>query len=399
MSTLAPRRALHALRRPLWRAAAAVAALALAACQPLEPTASGPQTGPMIDPSQPVQVALLVPTGSGNAEVEWLARSLANAGRMAAADAQGARIDLRVYETAGSAETAVARANEAVAAGAKIIVGPLFAEETNAVGNAMRGRVNVLSYSNNADIAGGNVFVLGNTFGNTADRLVSYGTSQGLRRFLVVSETDTAGQLGGAAIESAIARNRATMAGRTSHGMSRADMDAVAPQIAQAARANNAQAIFLTANQSSVLPEITAALANVGLNGSAIQMMGLTRWDTPSERLGLAQLQNGWFTVPDLARISAFRNRYQAAYGEQPHELGSLAYDGVSAVAALVRAGRKNAVTTAGLTSGGGFAGIQGPFRLRPDGSIQRSLAVATIRGGRLVILDPAGRSFGGAGF
>lgn len=398
MSTLAPGRALDALRRPLRRAAAVLAALALAACQPMTPTASGPQTGPLIDPAQPVQVALLVPAGSGNAEVEWLARSLANAGRMAASDAQGARIDLRIYETGGNAETAVARANEAVAAGARIIVGPLFAEETNAVGNAVRGRVNVLSYSNNADIAGGNVFVLGNTFGNTADRLVSYGAQQGLRRFLVVSENDTAGQLGGAAIEGAIARNRATMVGRTSHGLSRADMDAVAPQIAQAARANNAQAIFLTANQGSVLPEITAALARVGLTGSAIQMMGLTRWDTPPERIGLAQLQNGWFTVPDLARIAAFQGRYQAAFGERPHELGSLAYDGVSAIAALVRDGRRNAVTTAGLTSGAGFAGVQGPFRLRSDGSIERSLAVATLRGGQLVILDPARRSFSGFG-
>lgn len=398
MSSITLGRPADLLRRPLLRIAALVSAAALAACQPVEPTATGPQTGPLIDPSQPVQVALLVPADSGDANYDYMARSMANAARMAVADAQGARIDLRVYNSGDDAAQAVAMANKAVAEGAKVIVGPLHAESANAVGNAVRGRVNVLSFSNNADIAGGNLFVLGNTFGNTADRLVSYGVRQGLRRFLIVHESDVAGQIGGAAIEGAIARNRATMVGKTAHGMTRAQMDSIAPTIAQAAAANQAQAVFLTGNQQSVLPEITAALANAGLNSSAIQMMGLTRWDMPASRMSLPQLQNGWFAIPDTARIAEFNARYRAAYGENPHDFATLAYDGVSAIAANVRAGRKNAVTTAGLTQGAGFAGIQGAFRLRPDGSNQRQLSVATLQGGRLVVIDPARRSFGGFG-
>lgn len=398
MSSITLGRPADLLRRPLLRIAALVSAAALAACQPVEPTATGPQTGPLIDPSQPVQVALLVPADSGDANYDYMARSMANAARMAVADAQGARIDLRVYNSGDDAAQAVAMANKAVAEGAKVIVGPLHAESANAVGNAVRGRVNVLSFSNNADIAGGNLFVLGNTFGNTADRLVSYGVRQGLRRFLIVHENDVAGQIGGAAIEGAIARNRATMVGKTAHGMTRAQMDSIAPTIAQAAAANQAQAVFLTGNQQSVLPEITAALANAGLNSSAIQMMGLTRWDMPASRMSLPQLQNGWFAIPDTARMAEFNARYRAAYGENPHDFATLAYDGVSAIAANVRAGRKNAVTTAGLTQGAGFAGIQGAFRLRPDGSNQRQLSVATLQGGRLVVIDPARRSFGGFG-
>ena len=398
MSSITLGRPADLLRRPLMRIAALLSAAALAACQPVEPTATGPQTGPLIDPSQPVQVALLVPADSGDANYDYMARSMANAARMAVADAQGARIDLRVYNSGDDAAQAVAMANKAVAEGAKVIVGPLHAESANAVGNAVRGRVNVLSFSNNADIAGGNLFVLGNTFGNTADRLVSYGVRQGLRRFLIVHENDVAGQIGGAAIEGAIARNRATMVGKTAHGMTRAQMDSIAPTIAQAAAANQAQAVFLTGNQQSVLPEITAALANAGLNSSAIQMMGLTRWDIPASRMSLPQLQNGWFAIPDTARMAEFNARYRAAYGENPHDFATLAYDGVSAIAANVRAGRKNAVTTAGLTQGAGFAGIQGAFRLRPDGSNQRQLSVATLQGGRLVVIDPARRSFGGFG-
>ena len=61
----------------------------------------------MIDPSQPVQVALLVPGGSGDPNYDYMSRSMANAARMAVADAQGARIDLRVYESGDDAGQAV----------------------------------------------------------------------------------------------------------------------------------------------------------------------------------------------------------------------------------------------------------------------------------------------------
>lgn len=104
------------------------AGLAVAACQPTSLGRSGPAIGPQIDPSQPVQVALLVPGGTGNADLDWLGRSLANSARMAAADARGAKIDLRVYTTTPAEVSSVEAAEKAAAEGAKIILGPLFAD-------------------------------------------------------------------------------------------------------------------------------------------------------------------------------------------------------------------------------------------------------------------------------
>ena len=382
------------------RAAALVSALLVAACQPVGMAGtSGSQSGQMIDPGQPVAVALLAPGGTGNADLEWLSRSLKNAARMAAADAQGAQIDLRIYDSGDDAGRAVARATEAADAGAKVILGPLFADSANAVGNAMSGRnINVISFSNNADIAGGNVFVLGNTFANVADRLVGYGVRNGKRRVLSVSENDVAGQVGARAIETAIARNGATLAGRVTHPVSISGIDGVAPQIAQAAQSGQIDAIFMTANNQAVLPYLTEKLAAAGVTSQVTQFLGLTRWDEPASRLRLPQLQGGWFALPDTTRQAAFEARYRAAYGEAPHELAGLAYDGVAAIAANVRAGKRDAVASSGLTQRAGFSGVNGAFRFRPDGTNQRALAVATIRGNQLVILDPAPRGFGGFG-
>ena len=373
------------------------AGLATAACQPTSLAGSGPAIGPQIDPRQPVQVALLVPGGTGNADLDWLGRSLANSARMAAADAKGARIDLRVYTTSPTEASAVSAAEKAAAEGAKIILGPLFAESANAVGNAMKdNNLNVLSFSNNPEIAGGNVYILGSTFQNVADRLVSYGVKQGLRRFLMVYENDAAGQIGAGAIQTAIAQNGATLSGKQQHALSQDSIDAIIPAVTQAAKSGNIDAIFMTANQQAVLPYLTGQLASAGVTSRDAQFMGLTRWDTPAARLQLPGVQGGWFALPDTALQAQFTQRYRSAYGEAPHDLGSLGYDGVAAIAALAAAGNRNAVNTVGLTRSSGFAGVNGVFRLRPNGTNERGLAIATVNNGRVVVIDPAPRGFGG---
>lgn len=383
------------------RAGAMLSAFLLAACDPIGGAGEvgGPEIGQLVTPGQPVRVALLAPAGSGSADLEWLSRSLKNAARMAAADAQGASIDLRIYDTAGSAGQAVAQANAAADAGAQIIVGPLFADAANAVGSAMLPRnVNVLSLSNNSQVAGGNVFILGNSFENVADRLVGYGLRQGKRNVYVVAEDDVAGQLGGRAIERAIARNGARLAGRTNHPVSISGVDAATPRIAAAARSGQVDAVFMTGNNQAVLPYLTERLAAAGVTSQVTQFMGLTRWDQPTERLRMPQLAEGWFAIPDQTLLRQFEARYADAHGEAPHPLAFLAYDGVAAVASLARTGRANALTTTGLTQRAGFAGVGGIFRLQRDGTIQRGLSVATIRGGQLVILDPAPRNSRGLG-
>ena len=56
-------------------------------------------------------------------------------------------------------------------------------------------------------------------------------------------------------------------------------------------------------------------------------------------------------------------------------------------------------ITRAALTQAAGFAGVSGIFRLLPNGTNERGLAIAQIRNNQVVVIDPAPRSFGGAGF
>ncbi|TGD44327.1 penicillin-binding protein activator [Pseudotabrizicola sediminis] len=382
-------------RKSLGHAALAVAALALAACQP----AGSPGTGSALDSSAPVVVALLVPSGSGQASDELLARSLQNAARLAISDLGTTRIDLRVYNTAGQPASAQAMATRAIDDGAQIILGPVFAQEANAAGAAAAARgVNVLAFSNNPDIAGGNVFILGQTFGNTADRLAGYAVRNGKPRIMVVHEQNTAGQLGRRAIEQGVARAGGSVVAVGSYEFSQNGVLSAAPRIAATARDNNADAVFLTADTAGALPLVSQILNDNGLGPAVTQFIGLTRWDIPQATLGLPGVQGGWFALPDPGRYQQYQNRYQAAFGEPPHPISGLAYDGIAAIGALLKQGRTTTLNGQALTQAAGFVGVNGIFRLRSDGQNERGLAVAQIRNNQVVIIDPAPRSFGGFG-
>ena len=138
MTAMLPRTPIDRLRRLAARTTAACAALWMAACAPLSMT-DGTNTGVPIDPNAPVQVALLVPAGSGDSNDALLARNLENAARMAIADLNGVQIDLRVYNSGASPELAAQVATKAADDGAKIILGPLYGGTVNPVGNAVAG--------------------------------------------------------------------------------------------------------------------------------------------------------------------------------------------------------------------------------------------------------------------
>lgn len=383
-------------RKSLGRLGAVLIAGVLTACSPVATTSGGPS----LDTQGAVPVALLVPAGSGQAGDELLARSLQNAARLAISDLGAVKIDLRVYPTAGQPGQAQAMALKAVDEGALIILGPVFAQEANAVGVAVAGQgINVLSFSNNTDIAGGNVFVLGPTFRNTADRLASYAVRSGKSRIMVVHDQNPAGEIGRAAIQQGVARAGGSVVAVSGYEFSQNGIVNAVPGIAATARSSGAQALFLTADTAGALPLLTQLLRENSVDPEVTKFIGLTRWDIPAATMALPGVQGGWFALPDPALYQQYQARYQAAFGEPPHPISGLAYDGIAAIGALVKRGQSNALTGAALTQGSGFVGVNGIFRLRGDGTNERGLAVAQISNNQMMVIDPAPRSFGGAGF
>jgi hypothetical protein len=388
--------AIHRTRKSLGQLVLVLFALVLSACVP----STGTVGGPAGDAGDAVQVALLIPSGSGQAQDELFGQNLENAARLAMADLSGVTIDLRVYRTGGSPAQASAMAAQAVNEGAQVILGPFYSEEANAAAAAVASSgVNVLAFSNNAAIAGGNLFVLGQTFDNTARRLAGYAVRNGKSKVLIVHDRNVAGNVGKEAIERGVASAGGSVVGVSSYEFSQNGIMQAASGIVQTVRSSGATAIFLTADTAGALPLISQLLIDNGVDRAATQFIGLTRWDIPAATLALPGVQGGWFAMPDPGLFAQFQSRYQAAYGSPPVPVAGLAYDGIAAIGALARQGKADALTRDALTQNAGFAGVSGIFRLLPNGTNERGLAVAQIRNNQLVVIDPAPRSFRGAGF
>jgi ABC-type branched-subunit amino acid transport system substrate-binding protein len=375
-------------------AVAAGSALALMAGCTSTSGPTGVSDGPMIDPTKPVQVALLIP--KSYEETASIATSLEQAAQMAIADLGGIRIDLRVFDTAGNPEQAALVARQAVQEGAKIILGPLLAENAKAVGAAVADSgVNVLSFSNNASIAGNNVFVLGPTFNNTANRLVSYAASQGRTKAVIVHPRTLEGELGKAALENAAQSTPLEIVAIEAFEFSQKGVIDSVARIKDSVLETQADTLFLTSNTARALPLLVQLLPEAGINPQDVQYIGLSRWDIPRQILELPGVQNGWFTSPSRQVSASFKTRFTKGYGSPPHQLAGLAYDGLAAIGALVSTGQKNAVTKTALTQASGFQGVSGVFRFLADGTNERALAIAKIERKKVVLIDAAPISFG----
>src|ERR1700681_4768671 len=118
--------------------------------------------------------------------------------------------------------------------------------------------------------------------------------------------------------------------------------------------------------------------------------MGTGLWED-AQIFSSPALEGAWYAGSDSTGFRNFSGRYRARYGQDPVRTATLAYDAVALVAALVKTQGPQRFTPELLTNASGFAGIDGVFRFRADGTNQRGLAVlrATPSGGQVIAPAP----------
>ena len=100
---------------------------------------------------------------------------------LALLDTQNEKVRITNYDTAGGAAGAAQRA---IAEGAQLILGPLLAEDVRAVAPiAHAAGVPVISFSNDAGVAGNGTFVMGYVPTQSIDRVVGYAHDHGVTAF------------------------------------------------------------------------------------------------------------------------------------------------------------------------------------------------------------------------
>src|SRR3954470_17540814 len=348
---------------------------------------AGPQQEPAAVGAGQVKVGLILPlSAAGNAGVAAL--SMKNAAEMALEEFKNPNIQLLIKDDAGSPQGASAGAQQAVSEGAEVILGPLFAASVPAVAQVTRSRgISVIAFSTDSSIAGRGVYLLSFLPESDVNRIVDYSAGIGKRSYAALVPDNAYGNVVEAAFKQAVGRKGGRIVAFEKYG---ADRATPARTVAQAL--GSADALLIADDGESVVATADALTA-AGANLRNIQLLGTGLWDNPRV-FASPVLQGGLYAAPDPSGFRSFSGRYRAKYGADPVRTATLAYDAVALVAALSKQGSQRFAPET-LTNPSGFAGIDGLFRFRSDGSNERGLAVMKVASGGSTPVAGSPKSFG----
>ena len=147
-----------------------------------------------------------------------------------------------------------------------------------------------------------------------------------------------------------------------------------------------------------IIPEsgakLKSALAMFGyydVYSPKVRFLGTTVWE--STDLSRETMANGsWFPAMPKAHSSYFSSKYAETFGEKPAAIYSLAYDAVALAASLAKKNPED--LTPYITSSEGYAGVNGIFRILPNGLNEHSLDIYEVSENGNVVVQKSATSF-----
>ena len=353
-------------RRALCRSA--LATLALPAVMPLSGCGAALGAGASGAGNGSAAALLLPLTGSAATLGQNMARAASLVTQAMPAGSAPAVID--AGETAASAADAAQRALDG---GAKLLMGPLRAEQTPAV-LAVAGNVPVITFSNDDTLTEQGAFVMGITPAQAVSTMFSYARAQGATRIALVAGDSPLGSASAAAAARIAAAGGITLTAALLRDPGQGGLTAA---LRQASGGSLPDAVFL--------PDGGAALKSfaAALRGSGVQVLGSVQWGV-SDVSANGDLAGAWFAAPPPDLFLPFADRFEAAFGEQPGIVAALGHD---AALMAVGLGAARAMNRKGVTRSAGFTGVLGAFRFLPTGRCQRDLSVLGIENGSITVL------------
>ncbi|HZY53959.1 MAG TPA: penicillin-binding protein activator [Reyranella sp.] len=353
------------------------------------PKPTGPVAGSPTTPSGKARIALLLPLSGRSAAI---GQSMQQAAELALFDTGAKELALAAYDAGESGDATVQAYKRAQADGCALILGPLFGASATALGPLRRAdHTNIIAFSNDESVAQPGLWVMGIAAPPQVRRVVDYTVSTGIKRFAVLSPRSTYGEQMARALESHVSVRGGTVVASETYNEGN-DISIAAKRLADATKGEGKLAILLPIAP----PRLNTVLASLSANGvdpKSVQLIGTGVWDTPG--IGSdPMLRGAWYAAPDPARRADFERKYVATYGRPPQRLATLAYDAVSLAAQLARLKPGGDFSAEAIANPNGWSGVDGVFRLLPDGRTERALAVIEVQGDRGVVVSPAPTSF-----
>lgn len=354
---------------------------------PAQVTQPAETTAPPLPAGAKLKVALLLPLSGPNAS---FGGGMLDAAQMALFDVADDRLELVPQDTKGTPEGAADAARTALADGSKLIIGPLLAAEVEVVKPLARAaNVPVLAFSTSTQLAGDGTWLIGFLPKAEVDRVVDFAHAKGASRFAVLAPRTPYGEITVDAVRDAAQKDGASVTQIEF-------FDPAGPDLTQTvqkfAAANPGMDALLLPEGGTRLKTLAPLLPYYKIEPDKVHFLGTGLWDEPGIGSEPA-LVGGWYAAPTPGARADFEKRFDDVYHRAPPRLATLAYDATALAAVLAHSGAGD-FSAAAITNPSGFAGVDGIFRLLPDGLVQRGLAVIEVHKDGNTVIDPAPETF-----
>ncbi|MDR2857395.1 MAG: penicillin-binding protein activator [Novosphingobium sp.] len=350
------------------------------------PPDKGPNAGMLPTDSERHRVALLVPLAGPNGPV---GQSIANAATMALLDTNSQNLRITTYDTSAGAAAVTAKA---IADGNKLILGPLLANDIPAIAAAARAaRVPLVSFSNDEGAARDNVFIMGVLPSASIARTVTYARAHGASRYAALIPSGEYGERASAALFTAVRAGGGSVIATESFERTNASVVGAARRL----RAKGGFDAVLIADGGRIASQAAAPL-RAPAAGAAPRILGTELWSGESIVATTPALRGAWFSAVSDTRFRQFSASYKTRFGAQPYRIATLGYDAVLLTLRVARDWRPGSqFPTARMLDSGGFIGLDGAFRFRSNGVIERALEVREVGAQGVTVVSPAAEQFG----
>ena len=392
------------------------------------------------------KIGVLLPLTAPDPATERLAVELFRVLEMALFDLERDDLILVMHDTLGTPEGAADAARAAIRDDVDVIIGPLFSTSVAAIAPiARQAKVPVLAFSNDREVAQSGIWLLGVLPEQALEQMIMYATSQELTRFGVLLPRTSYGERLASQIEPMLAKYGGKLVDLQIYPSEAEAMFEPVQKLAHYAYRKSAhqremsrlmdEARSLIPNATSdadlikkltlLAPEKATALQELGrietigeipydaviipdgglnlrnlapllpyfdIDPKLVKFIGSPLWLDPALTKE-PPLRGAWFPTPNPAGWDFLSERYAKIYGGPPARLTSLAYDALAVVASVSLAAADTLPFDL-ITSPAGFVGIDGLFRLTPEGLNERSFAIMEIGSKRFRTLEPAPHSF-----
>lgn len=392
------------------------AALSLAGCAtaPEKPEPRQPVVAPAPEEAlaplrSEIRVGILLPLSGNYGEI---GQNLVNAAAMALFDSGNENITLIPADTQGSIAGAAAAAAGLMAQQVDIILGPLLAGDVRAAAAQVQGAVPIIAFSSDTTAASPGVYLLSFPPEGEVHTIIAFARERGHEKFAALVPDTPYGRIVRDAFVEAVVRSGGEVTDVVSFPADSAQLMAPAKEAAYYQERHNELLLerdFLSSlGTDDLAAEILQSLAKKDTLGGVpydalfiaeggalvralapllpyydvdprqVRFLGTGLWND-DRLLREPPLIGGWFSAPEQDRAQKFMERFRETFRREPPRIATLAYDAMALVAALAQETGRGRFHATRIADPNGFQGVDGIFRFRPDGRVERALAVMTL--------------------